>query len=85
MRFKLAMLLKIVLLASGAQTLAADGFVPLFDGKTLDGWNPLPGGRWEVSDGAIVGSQDSGEKRHGMLLSEKQYGDFIFRMKYKSL
>ncbi|MBI2477916.1 MAG: DUF1080 domain-containing protein [Planctomycetia bacterium] len=85
MRYKLTMLLLCVLLISGSQSLAADGFVPLFDGKTLDGWTPLPGGTWEVADGAIVGSQDSSEKRHGMLLSQKQYGDFIVRLKYKSL
>lgn len=85
MRFKLMMLVLCVLSIPGSQSLGADGFVPLFDGQTLDGWTPLPGGTWEVSDGAIVGSQDSSESRHGMLLSEKQYGDFIVRLKYKSL
>jgi hypothetical protein len=85
MRFKLTMLVLCVLFIPGSQSLAADGFVPLFDGQTLDGWTPLPGGTWKVSDGAIVGSQDSSESRHGMLLSQKQYGDFIVRLKYKSL
>ena len=85
MRYKLTMLLLCVLFISGVRTWAADDFVPLFDGKTLAGWTPLPGGTWQVAEGAIVGSQDSSETRHGMLLSDKQYGDFIVRMKYKSL
>ena len=49
---------------------AADGFIPIFDGKTLNGWHASAktghsrasehksGGRWFVQDGAIVGSQD---------------------------
>jgi len=35
-----------------------------FDGKTLDGWNALPGGTWSVIDGAIFGTQGYTEKRH---------------------
>ena len=85
MRTKLTMLLLCALSISSARAWAADDFVPLFDGKTLAGWTPLPGGTWNVSDGAIVGSQDSSETRHGMLMSDKQYGDFIVRLKYKSL
>jgi len=74
-----------LIITAGSPLFAADDFVPLFDGKTLNGWNPLPGGTWQVQDGAIVGSQEKTEKRHGILLSEKQYGDFVVRMKYKSL
>jgi hypothetical protein len=57
----------------------------LFDGKTLDGWHTAPGGTWEVKDGAIVGLSPQSERRHGMLLSDKQYGDFVLRLKFKSL
>ena len=32
-----------------------EGWVSLFDGKTLKGWTPSPGGKWEVKDGVIVG------------------------------
>jgi hypothetical protein len=31
-----------------------DGFKPIFDGKTLDGWDGAPG-LWRVEDGAITG------------------------------
>ena len=41
---------------------------PIFDGKTLDGWKPMPGGHWEVRDGAIRGTSPSSEARHGMLI-----------------
>ena len=78
-------LLMILLAATAAPSFGADDFVPLFDGKTLKGWSPLPGGTWQVVDGAIVGSQDKTERRHGMLLSEKRYGDFVLRLKYKSI
>src|SRR6187431_2681633 len=42
-----------------------EGFVSIFDGKSLDGWwkhDKVPkfhvGGKWEVVDGMIVGDQD---------------------------
>jgi hypothetical protein len=63
----------------------AGEFVPLFDGKTLAGWQTAPGGNWEVKDGVIVGTSPQSERRHGMLLSEKKYGDFVLRLKFKSL
>ncbi|MCF7959015.1 MAG: DUF1080 domain-containing protein [Phycisphaerae bacterium] len=65
--------------------LDANDFVPLFDGKTLNGWEVLPGGQWKVAHGVIVGAQDKTEKRHGMLLSKKAYTDFIVRMKYRAI
>jgi hypothetical protein len=63
------------------------GFAPIFDGKTLTGWTVsaktghsrasknASGGKWEVKDGAIVGSQDI-PGNGGIIITEKQYGDF---------
>jgi hypothetical protein len=63
------------------------GFVKIFDGKTLDGWKVSPktghsrvsmnksGGKWEVKDGAITGSQDV-PGNGGIIITEKEYGDF---------
>ena len=65
--------------------LASPDFKKLFDGKTLDGWEILPGGQWKVDNGVIVGQQDKTEKRHGMLLSKKVYTDFVVKLKYKSM
>ena len=64
---------------------SSPGFQKLFDGKTLNGWEVLPGGEWKVENGIIVGLLDKTEKRHGMLLSKKTYTDFIVKLKYKSL
>jgi len=54
-----------------------EGFVSLFDGKTLKGWKSHPDnpGEWKVEDGAIIGS---GKMSH--LFSERDdYTDFVFR------
>lgn len=59
--------------------------VPLFDGKTLAGWHALPGGKWEVRDGVIVGTSQSSEPRHGLLLSELSYKDFTVRLEFRAV
>jgi len=54
-----------------------EGFVSLFDGKTLKGWKAHPDspGNWKVEEGAIVGS---GKASH--LFSERDdYTDFHYR------
>lgn len=56
---------------------------PVFDGKTLSGWSALPGGKWEVRDGAIVGTSAKDERRHGLLLSDETFSDFTVRLKFK--
>ena len=61
------------------------GFVSLFDGKTLKGWQASPGGKWEVKDGVLLGTSQKAEKRHGILFSEKEYSDFILRAKFRVL
>lgn len=58
---------------------------PLFDGKTLAGWHTLPGGKWEVRDGMIIGTSPAGETRHGLLVSDAVYGDFTVRLQFKAL
>ena len=71
-----------LLLITATAMLAAD-FKPIFDGKTLKGWTPAPGGKWEVKDGAIVGTSPKSERRHGILLTDKQYSDFIVKAKFR--
>lgn len=59
---------------------AEDGFVPLFDGKTMDGWkNPYEWGHIEVVDGEI---HLTGEKKF-FVVTEKTYSDFIFEGEVK--
>ena len=71
-----------IILATASVTRAAD-FKPIFDGKTLKGWTPAPGGKWEVKDGAIVGTSPKSERRHGILLTDKQYSDFVVKAKFR--
>jgi hypothetical protein len=65
---------------SAQETKTADGYVSLFDGKTLSGWEylPLPGQegktKWEVKDGALCGSGGA-----SMLYSPKTYKNFKVR------
>jgi hypothetical protein len=63
--------------AAGDNTkLAEDGFVSLFDGKTLDGWQGDTKG-YKVEDGAIVcrGGRN--------LFTAKEYANFVLRLEFK--
>jgi hypothetical protein len=55
-----------------------DGFVALFDGKTLAGWQGDKSG-YEVVDGAIVCKEKGG----GNLFTEKEYADFHLKFEFK--
>ena len=60
-----------------------DGFVPLFDGKTLAGWKQLGGkAKYTVEDGVIVGSSVPNTS-NSFLCTEKDYSDFILELDYK--
>jgi len=67
------------------QDLGRHMWQPLFDGKSFAGWHMLPGGKWAIRDGVIVGSNTKDDKRHGLLVSNKQYGDFTARLKFKTI
>lgn len=71
-----------LLLSSFAYS-ADSGFVPLFDGKTLDGWKQHSGkAKYTVEDGAIVGSSVLNTS-NSFLCTEKTYGDFILELDFK--
>jgi len=66
----------------------ADGWIELFDGKTLKGWHKNPekighgtGGNWLVEDGAITGEQDPPDSGNGgILLTDRKFGDFELQL-----
>ena len=59
---------------------APEGFVAIFDGKSLDGWKPTgKADVWAAEGGMIVCKGGGG----GWLLTEKEYGDFEFRCEYR--
>ncbi len=53
------------------------GFRPLFDGRTLDGWEG--GDCWTVEDGMIVGRNDGTLAASQYLWSTESFGDFVLR------
>ncbi|HTL56981.1 MAG TPA: family 16 glycoside hydrolase [Candidatus Limnocylindrales bacterium] len=57
---KLSALLLVPLLAMGCHTLcraaSSDGFEPIFDGQTLNGWQGQDNSFWSIEDGAITGT-----------------------------
>jgi hypothetical protein len=59
----------------------ADGFVPLFNGKDLEGWSQFDSKAdvWKADDGVIVCKGKGG----GWLGTLREYDDFILRLEYK--
>jgi hypothetical protein len=77
--------LTLLLAVSATFSIAAegDGFVPLFDGKTLDGWEQHSGkAPYKVEDGAIVGTTMANTD-NSFLCTKKKYGDFILELEFK--
>jgi hypothetical protein len=73
--FFTTLLCAVALPAFAQDKAAADGFVSLFDGKTMTGWkNPYEWGQIEVKDGEI---HLTGEKKF-FVITEKSYSDFVF-------
>jgi hypothetical protein len=65
-------------IAQDKQPVAEEGFVRLFDGQTLEGWQGGKDG-YEVKEGAIV----SLPKGSGNLFTAKEYGDFHLKFEFK--
>ena len=75
MKRTLLTILSLVLLLPAA-ALADDGFVSLFDGKSLDGWTQRNGtATYRVEDGAIVG-RTAKNSPNSFLCTDKAYCDF---------
>ena len=60
---------------------AADGFVPIFNGKNLDGWVGLKGttDSYYVKDGVLICKEKG--KEH--IFTEKEFSNFILRLDIK--
>jgi pimeloyl-ACP methyl ester carboxylesterase/prenyltransferase beta subunit len=59
------------------------GFRPLFDGKSLDGWEGDPS-LWSARDGMLVG-KSSGLKHNDFLATKASYGDFVLKFSFRLL
>lgn len=58
----------------------AGGFVSLFNGKNLDGWQGNKTDYYAENGELVVNPERGG---HGNLFTEKEYGDFIFRFDFQ--
>lgn len=61
------------------------GFKPLFDGKDLKGWKTISS-HWVVENGVITlkDRTDNEEHNDSYLWTERQYGDFVLDLEYKT-
>ena len=60
-----------------------EGFKPLFDGKTLEGWKQHGGkAKYRVENGEIVGTSVPNTS-NSFLCTTKDYGDFILEVEFK--
>ncbi len=88
-------LFSLMWLAVTPLAVAADeeGFTPLFDGRTLDGWtiNCLPKDRpfaakaWTVDQGTLL-ADTTGSREHFYILlaTNREYGDFVLRLRFQA-
>ena len=60
------------------------GFQPLFDGKSLAGWEGDPR-LWKVADGAILGSTEGVELAHNTFLiyRKREFANFVLQAEVK--
>lgn len=69
----------VLLVACCLRAVAQDGFVPLFNGRDLAGWDGEPG-LWTVEDGVIVGTSEVGRpKTNSFLIWKGTARDFELR------
>jgi hypothetical protein len=58
------------------------GWVQLFDGKTLDGWDMSGQANWRVEDGAIVADKLMQEKGTAHLVTKNKYKDHMIHAEF---
>lgn len=73
-----ALLIGLAASLCATRAFAGTRFKPLFDGRSLAGWDPLGDANWTVTDGAIVA--DTGGM--SFLVSRSSYRDFDLRAEF---
>jgi hypothetical protein len=82
MKLKIGLIMLFAIVSYGQTTASpkeSQGWITLFDGRSLKGWTPEQGAKWRVSAGVLVG--DAGED--GWLRSNRQFGNFLLRIEYR--
>ena len=62
------------------QELLDDGWISLFDGETLYGWQKVGEAEWEVADGVVSSEGD----KPGWLMTTTEWGDFELHVEFKA-
>jgi hypothetical protein len=57
-----------------------EGWIALFDGKTLFGWEAATDANWRVEEGAIVVDQGT----PGLLCTKSEFTDYVLQLEYRS-
>lgn len=76
----LASVVLVSALAAPGSATGNDGFVSLFDGKSLDGFTQTGEANWRIEDGVIVADKGKG----GHLVSKDSYKDLHVRIEFWS-
>jgi hypothetical protein len=80
-RFAAALLLAVTLAALPAA--GDEGFTPLFDGKSFDGWQQQGGkAKYTIENGEIVGTAVPNTP-NSFLCTKKHYGDFELKLEFR--
>jgi len=78
-----AVLVAVSLLVVSGRGADEEGFRPLFDGKTLDGWEQHGGkAQYRVENGEIVG-RSVPNTPNSFLCTKQEFGDFILEVEWK--
>jgi len=87
LRMKRTAIFVVLLICSAAPATEPDdnGFVTMFDGKSLDGWSvstPSAAKAWSVRDGMIVGEGDKG-RSYLIFDKNREIADFELKFRYR--
>jgi len=82
----LALLLAVGLAQAEDKSRAADGFRPMFDGKTLAGWKTT--GNWLVEEGGVIAlhprpGEEGWQRYDAYLTTARKYRDFVLDLEFK--
>jgi hypothetical protein len=67
------------------QDLGRHTWRPLWDGKTLSGWQPRGGAEWKVENGAIYAKSLPSDPAVGALVSDASFKDLTLRVRFKMI
>src|SRR5688572_33266304 len=76
---KFLLMLSLVLMSAVTYS---PGYKKIFNGKDLAGWTIHGTEKWYVENGELV-CESGPDKQYGYLSTDKQYKNFILRLKFK--